>query len=234
MTEADWRSCEEPEGMVEWVRGRGLLTDRKARLFGAACCRRIQHLIPDERSLRAVEAAELAADGRIGQEEVMTVWRAAWEAANEVHQAAWAVEMTPGGVPRWDTESAVVAAGHAIAGAAVSAADAAVGALLLDPEPGGGEELWLLERRQQAALLRDLFGPQSFRPVPFDPAWRTPAVLALATTVYEEQSFCDLPILADALEEAGADYQEILWHLRRRETGHIRGCWCLDLILEKE
>jgi hypothetical protein len=90
------------------------------------------------------------------------------------------------------------------------------------------------ERRAQAADLRDLFGPLPFRAVWVKPSWRTPAVLALATAIYEESRFEDLPMLADALEEAGCDNEEILGHLRQPGQGHCRGCWCLSLVLGKE
>jgi hypothetical protein len=93
---------------------------------------------------------------------------------------------------------------------------------------------WATERREQAALLRDVFGPLPFRQVRIDPSWRTPNVVALAATSYEERRFDDLPVLADALDEAGCDDPEILGHLRQPGPGHIRGCWALDLVLGKE
>ncbi len=41
-----------------------------------------------------------------------------------------------------------------------------------------------------------------------------------------------MPILADALEEAGCDNAEVLTHCR--EPGvHVRGCWVVDLVLDK-
>jgi hypothetical protein len=73
------------------------------------------------------------------------------------------------------------------------------------------------------ALLRDLFG-NPFRPVACDPAWRTPSVRRLAEVIYEEGAFDRLPILADALEEAGCDNADILSHLRGPGP-HVRGCW---------
>jgi hypothetical protein len=93
---------------------------------------------------------------------------------------------------------------------------------------------WAIERQKQTALLRDLLGPLPFRQVQINPSWRTPAVVALAATSYEERRFDGLPVLADALEEAGADDQEVLRHLREQGRPHVRGCWCLDLLLGKE
>ena len=45
--------------------------------------------------------------------------------------------------------------------------------------------------------------------------------------------FDDLPVLADALEEAGCDNREILAHYRSGGE-HVRGCWVVDLMLGKE
>jgi hypothetical protein len=66
-------------------------------------------------------------------------------------------------------------------------------------------EAWEGESRAVATLLRDIVG-NPFRPVVLDPAWLVSgggAVRKLAETIYQEQTFGDLPILADALEEAG-------------------------------
>jgi hypothetical protein len=84
----------------------------------------------------------------------------------------------------------------------------------------------------QARLMRDLFGVAPFRPVEFDGRWRTPAVLAVARAVYEERRFEDVPVLADALEEAGCADVGVLSHLRGLGQ-HARGCWLLDALFEK-
>lgn len=86
-------------------------------------------------------------------------------------------------------------------------------------------------RRAIANLLRDLYG-NPFRPVRIEPLSRTPTVLAIAQAAYADRLFGDLPILADALEDAGCADAQILEHLR--EPGrHVRGCWVVDLLLGK-
>jgi hypothetical protein len=84
----------------------------------------------------------------------------------------------------------------------------------------------------QVWALREIFG-NPFRPVEFDPTWRTETVLALAETIYESRQFHALPILADALEEAGCSVAQILAHCRQSDT-HVRGCWVIDLLLGKQ
>jgi hypothetical protein len=81
------------------------------------------------------------------------------------------------------------------------------------------------------ALIRDIFG-NPFRPVVFDPTWRTPSVSNVALAIYEERRFADMPILADALEEAGCTNVDVLDHCRGGGE-HTRGCWLVDLVLER-
>jgi hypothetical protein len=83
-----------------------------------------------------------------------------------------------------------------------------------------------------SGVFRDIFG-NPFRPVAVDPTWLTwncDTVVKLAQGIYDDRRFEDLPILADALEEAGCQAQSILDHLRSPGP-HVRGCWPLDLIL---
>jgi hypothetical protein len=87
------------------------------------------------------------------------------------------------------------------------------------------------ERPAHVRLIRCTFG-NPFRPAHFDPAWRTSAVAALAGPIYADRAFDRLPILADALEDAGCDDQDMLTHCRT-DPDHARGCWVVDLILGK-
>jgi hypothetical protein len=91
------------------------------------------------------------------------------------------------------------------------------------------------ERRAQCDLLRDVFG-YPFRPASLDPAllaWRGGLAVAIAAEVYEERAFDRLPILADALEEAGCTDREVLLHCRG-PAPHARGCWVVDRMLSKD
>jgi hypothetical protein len=98
--------------------------------------------------------------------------------------------------------------------------------------PGEVENGDAAERFAQAALLRDIFGPLPFRPVVFTPEWRTDTALTLARQMYDSRDFSAMPILADALQDAGCDNDDILDHCRRPGE-HVRGCWVVDLVLGK-
>jgi hypothetical protein len=102
-----------------------------------------------------------------------------------------------------------------------------------------GDENWKAERREQVALLREIFG-NPFRPVAIDRAWKTPTVLSLATAASDNRLLpagtlerARLGILADALEDAGCPDQELLLHIRSPGP-HLRGCFAVDLILDRK
>jgi hypothetical protein len=103
--------------------------------------------------------------------------------------------------------------------AAQAAAGAAAGAV-----PG--------EHPVQAALLRDIIG-NPFRPAALDSAWLTwhgGLVVSMAQRMHDTRDFSDMPVLADALEEAGCQDQDILGHCRSGRE-HVKGCWLIDLLL---
>jgi hypothetical protein len=82
------------------------------------------------------------------------------------------------------------------------------------------------------ARVRELVG-NPFRPITLSPSWLTSTVLSLAQGIYEDRAFDRMPILADALGDAGCDNEEILNHCRAPGP-HCRGCFAVDLILGKE
>jgi hypothetical protein len=93
---------------------------------------------------------------------------------------------------------------------------------------------WLVAQADSPAqsLLRDIFG-NPFRPVAFDPDWRRSTAVALAQGMYESRDFSAMPILADALQDAGCEDEAILTHCRDPKQVHVRGCWVVDLVLGK-
>jgi hypothetical protein len=91
---------------------------------------------------------------------------------------------------------------------------------------------WETAPVRQATHLREVFG-NPFRPVEADPSWLTSDVLALARGIYEEKAFDRMPILADALQDAGCANEDVLTHCRDTTVRHVRGCWVVDLVLGK-
>jgi hypothetical protein len=161
---------------------------------------------------------------------------AALEAAHAASAAAsgWALAQAPG----WDDgpefrrhwEAAVIAAGEAratalgLVGAAGSAADF---------EESVRESVKAAEDEAQCELLRDIFG-NPFRTAALGPAWRTDTAVSLAKGMYGSRDFSAMPILADALQDAGCANEDILNHCRDEKATHVRGCWVVDLVLGKE
>ena len=229
MTEAEWDGCTTPQPMLDYLEARRGSGDRKLRLFAVACCRRIRTFLTDERSRAAVEVGERRADGLASELEVEVARLAAREAAarrqaarkNKLGQRAWRTQLV--------AEQAAWAACHALessryaVGAVARATDtvAELRGLAFDAQPGH----W------QCHLLREVFG-NPFRPAAVDPAWlrwNGGCVARLAQGIYAERRFRDLPILADALEEAGCANADLLSHCRSGGV-HVRGCWALDLL----
>jgi hypothetical protein len=90
------------------------------------------------------------------------------------------------------------------------------------------------ERQAQCDLLRDIFGFPG-RAVSLRAAWlkaHDGRVIKLARSIYDERRFQDLPVLADALEEAGCTNEALLSHCRTPGE-HVRGCWVVDALLAK-
>ncbi|MBN9120423.1 MAG: hypothetical protein J0I06_14915 [Planctomycetes bacterium] len=81
--------------------------------------------------------------------------------------------------------------------------------------------------------MRDIFG-NPFHPVTFSPEWRTDTAVSLARQMYESRDFSAMPILADALQDAGCDSADVLDHCRNAALTHVRGCWVTDLVLGKQ
>jgi hypothetical protein len=97
---------------------------------------------------------------------------------------------------------------------------------------GSAWEPFAQARRSQASLFRDIAG-NPFRPVLPNSGWRSRTALGLAQAIYKDRAFDRLPILADALEDAGCAERAVLDHCRVPGP-HVRGCWVVDLILGKQ
>ena len=83
-----------------------------------------------------------------------------------------------------------------------------------------------------ADAYRDLFANPFLR-LTWNSDWFTRTVRDLAAHIYADHDFGAMPILADALQDAGCDDEQVLTHCRA-DKPHARGCWVLDAILGKE
>jgi hypothetical protein len=88
-------------------------------------------------------------------------------------------------------------------------------------------------RAQLFRLYHDITGLPRTAQVPLAPSWRTTTAVQLARQMYESRDFSAMPILADALQDASCDSDDILTHCRDPQAAHVRGCWVVDLILGK-
>jgi hypothetical protein len=88
------------------------------------------------------------------------------------------------------------------------------------------------ETARQAGLVRCIFG-NPFDPATADPVWFTSTAVALAQGIYGDRAFDRMPILADALQDAGCEDEAVLDHCRGPGP-HVRGCWVVDLLLRKD
>jgi hypothetical protein len=199
MTDAEWLNCRNPELMLTDLGDRA--SPRKLRLFACATCRRLWHVLPDERSRKAVEVSELFADGLADARALRAAAKdaaRAQTAAREARTLSWNAALTA----QTAAEDDPVAAARR---AALTGAD--------------------------TDMVREVFG-NPYRPVAIEPAWRTwndGCVVRLARAIYEERRFRELPILADALMDAGCDREELLDHCRSLGP-HYRGCWVVDAL----
>jgi hypothetical protein len=101
------------------------------------------------------------------------------------------------------------------------------------PEQARRLAYWVIyDLSDVVSLLHELFG-NPFQPVRIDPSWRTSDAMALAKVIAARDEFDSLPVLGDALEEAGCSSAAVLGHCRAGGT-HLPGCWLIDLLLGKE
>jgi hypothetical protein len=231
MTEEEWLECADPQVMLRYLQRK--TNDRKARLFACGCVRRIYAVLTDERSRNAIEAAQRFADNLAGNEEREAAFAAA-ENATEPLLAA--VEVRGEYTLDFWAASAAVATLRIRTRPSPAECDPIETAAGFSRMAAGVDfdrpDVASKEEAAQAALLRDIFG-NPFRPVTVEPVWRTTNVVALAQAIYDDRAFDRLPILADALEDAGCTNAEILTHCRQPGE-HVLGCWLIDLVLAKE
>ncbi len=217
MTEAEWLASADPVAMLRQLRGRW--SDRKERLFACACCRLIWHTIKPKASRQAVELAEAYVDGKAARGELLSAKAEAWKKVS----TASSLSVGKSSQERFEESQALLAAAFTADPFAPNLPNVINAVLAVEPR---GERI--------ASLIRDVFGNPFQKPRLERSclSWNERTVPKMAQSIYEDQAFAHLPILADALEDAGCTDSGMIEHCRE-EAAHVRGCWVLDMLLRR-
>jgi hypothetical protein len=220
MNELDWLQSQDPAAMLRLVSrpssagAAPLMSERKFRLLACACCREIWTVL-DERRREIVETAECYADGTLAQ----------FKAAGHINQGIRREEEFRGGLRADYVSWALSRDGRPSSGGR-----------FLWPDAEAGTAIGAVRRSMAAKFIREIAG-NPFRRVQL-PLVRS-EIRAIAETACEERILPSghldavrLAVLADALEESGCTDADLLGHLRSPGL-HVRGCWALDLILNR-
>jgi hypothetical protein len=224
MDEEEWLTTANPTAMYDFVLRQ--VSPRKLRLFGCACwCSQWDRPL-DHQGRTAYALAESAFCGR----------EIDWQAVLQVGQRAYwkAAELTSAHnllVDRLREHDFV----EAVTDPRAYLSDIYTRHYLwphFNPHDPDALDPTEPDRIAHAHLARDVFG-NPFRCVRVDPSWLSPNVREMSTHIYEANDFGVMPMLADALQEAGCDHDDILNHCR--EGGpHVRGCWVIDELLGRQ
>ncbi len=231
MTEAEWRSST-PNQMIEGLSKlfKQIEQQRKGRLFQSAIVRHLDEGIRTKLLLNAVEAVEEHVDrelldAKLEKHRKRIQRRKADPTSAERASSYFASGLL--GTGKWSWASVRYMASQFV----VRSID---NDLELD-RIGKSHEAIAEQRNnyrdQLKRLLICIFG-NPFRPVAFDSAWLSSTARGIAEAIYDDRAFDRLPILGDALQDAGCENDDILSHCRG-EGPHVRGCWVVDGVLGK-
>jgi hypothetical protein len=208
--EAKWLEVGDPARVL---RGLGeQVTPRKLHLFACACCRHMHTLLPGLPYLSVLDVAERYVHGP----ELLRDCRAGLEAPGSDVPALWAFEAIDS-LCRYQLEAAREHAARAVR------------------DQARGRD-WSAAMKQQVVILCDILGHLLHPAALIDARWlhwSDGTVRKMAEAIYQDNTFADVPILADALEDAGCEDAAILHHCRAKMR-HYRGCWVVDALLGKK
>ena len=246
MTAEEWLAEIDFRRRFRFVEAR--LSERKRRLLAVAFCRAIWHVNRNETLQTTVELAETFADGNSTVQELDHFKQLCREVAIRSHEEYVRLSSVPlyeGDVAlnydptpdanRWELESELAWTASYVANTPIHVEATGDRAMIV-------AELGLLDRVRMprrefregefGELVAEIAG-NPFEPVEFLPEWRTSTATALAREMYRSRDFSAMPILADALQDAGCDSAAVLDHCRDPNAIHVRGCWAVDLLLDK-
>jgi hypothetical protein len=241
MTEEEWLACDDPDRMFEFLEDGA--SNRKSRLFTSACCRHIWSHLSASCSRRVIELIELIADDALPASDLEIVVQEAVAYAQSpegqssesgcsaAFTAAYAVAHYSSERLIWVASRTAEQARNTVYWAAQESREAN-GDLIVTKGEAEGNAASRAAGVAQTILLPDIFG-NPFRPVTLLPEWRTSTVLSLAQGIYSDRAFDRMPILADALQDSGCDNEELLNHCRGPGP-HVRGCFVIDLLTNRE
>ena len=219
MTEEEWLNGSNPAPMLDFLRGKA--SNRKARLYTVWCCRQCESF-PDTRMQAAINLAERLEEATKKERDAAVA--GVWEVLTELDP----VDNEPYLLPEY-VAIELLEDRYSIEDASNSPYSMASDAQARNKDghsfDGLAEELFI----EQTEAIRELFG-NPFRPVVLNPRWLTSTVIGIAESIDRHAQYHNMPILADALEDAGCDNSDILTHCRE-DRFHARGCWVLDLLL---
>jgi hypothetical protein len=216
MTEEEWCETNDVNELVGSIcQDLRPISHRKLRLFGCACCRAVWKSMRDSRARRIVKLSEQFADGDVSNQQFIKARRLAVKAINR--------EVTRNRTP---AEEHAAHAAFALGLSRTSFAPTVVAencanAALCD---GSSGEVIIAA---QCKMLRDIFG-NPYRPVTIDPRWRTSDVVGLAQATYDDKAFERMPILADALMDAGCEDEQIIGHCRGDGPHVVAAGWWIS------
>jgi hypothetical protein len=222
VTEREWEECWLHVPMLNHLRSTA--SPRKLRLLALAYCNVHRARILHKRMLRALDVLEQYADGLATSAEMVSAANGVWNTSSErggIQELTKDDLTLRGGLVKADDIREGVA--WAARSAIVSRADAFDCVTRALNRVGKSVDACF--------LTREVFG-NPCRPITFDPRWLSSDVVGLSEAIYQERAFDQMPILADALMDAGCDNEDILNHCRSDQP-HCRGCWVVDLILAK-
>jgi hypothetical protein len=209
MTEEERLAHTNIADVLKWKRARP--NGRKLRLLICAWCRRRWDDL-DEGYRRGVEVAERFADGQASDAELDLVRVATRSSKNPMYGVPCAFAR---GIQYTDASNAAATLARRPSG-------------LSDSEAA---QFRLAEKKELLAILDEIIQAPR-RIATFSPDWWTDTAVLLARQMYDSRDFSAMPILADALQDAGCDSEDVLAHCRGAGP-HLRGCWVVDLVLGK-